>query len=87
MTTDQQTLVDNGYTITLSEPAALLGRREVVQEWHELALASDNLYAFYQSPLWWQYTLHSNLTDYVLRLKDAQQATMLEVRDAAGRLV
>lgn len=87
MTTDQQTFVDNGYTITLSEPAALLGRREVVQEWHERALASDNLYAFYQSPLWWQYTLHNNLNDYVLRLKDAQQATMLEIRDDAGRLV
>lgn len=87
MTADRQTFVNNGYTITLSNPVELLSRPEVGQAWHDLALASDNLYAFYQSPLWWQYTLHSNLTDYVLRLKDAQQATLVEMRDAEGDLV
>lgn len=87
MTADRQTFADNGYTITLASPTKLLARPDVVQEWLELAGTSDNLYAFYQSPLWWQYTLQSSLTDYVLRLKDAQQATMLEIRDRADRLV
>jgi hypothetical protein len=55
-------------------------------EWNQLAESSENLYAFYQSPIWLGYSLHTTLQDYILRLNRKEKPIFVCFHDVGGRL-
>jgi len=56
------------------------------QEWIHLALSCDNLYAFYQSPDWWQYSLNVMLRDHILRLRYGGDPVIAQIVGNDGTL-
>jgi len=56
------------------------------KQWEQLAQTSNNLYAFYQSPAWWDYSLHGTLRDYILRLHESEMPVLVRFDAADGTL-
>ena len=57
------------------------------EQWEELAEDSGNLYAFYQSPSWWNYSLQGTLRDYILRLHESGKPDLLALSGPEDSLV
>ncbi|WP_168205991.1 hypothetical protein [Geobacter sp. FeAm09] len=72
--------------VKLQLPDIAIATPALRQEWNDLALASENLYAFYQSPAWWEYAAHASLKDHILRLRFGERPVMVHINDSDGRL-
>jgi hypothetical protein len=76
-----------GSTISLLAASEVEGDAGLRREWEQLAVNSRNLYAFYQSPAWWDYSMHTAVPDYVLHLEEGQRPVLACIRAADGSLV
>jgi hypothetical protein len=75
------------YSTSIMNPRDVWQDPAFCQEWEQVAAASKNLYALYQSPTWWDYALHSTMqVDYTLRLQDGTRTVLAGIRDGKGRL-
>lgn len=78
--------VDKKNTVNFDAPSDILDSPECFMLWNELALSSDNLYAFYQSPIWWEYSIKVALRDHILRLRYGGEPVVANVFDQNGDL-
>jgi|GEM_PF-1738238 len=73
--------------MTILKPSDIAASSPVTrQEWNNLALSSENIYAFYQSPAWWEYSTKVTLKDYILRLHPGENPVIAQVCDNDGKL-
>jgi hypothetical protein len=80
-------LKNSKYIIEFKTPDEIIDSTEYSQDWNRLALSSNNLYSFYQSQLWWQYSAKSALVDYVLQYKKENNPVIARIVDNKGELV
>jgi len=55
-------------------------------QWDVLSRASVNLYAFYQSPAWWEYSTHAVLEDFILHIHNDTAPLFAKITDDTGML-
>jgi hypothetical protein len=73
--------------VSLLPPNSVNRGSALYYHWEDLARNSTNLYAFYQSPAWWDYSLHGTLTDYVLRPHEGDRPVLVTLNAVDGSLV
>jgi len=75
----------NNYKITFITPDEFIDTPEYYHKWYDLSLSIENLYSFYQLPIWWQYSTKAKLRDHVLRLRYGGEPLIAVMTDKAGK--